>query len=241
MMFEGDDALKPIRVLSGGEKSRVMLGKIIATPVNVLLLDEPTNHLDLESSDALLEALDGFDGAVIMVTHNEMFLHALADRLIVFQDGGIIVYEGGYQRFLDKVGWNEERDRNGKPPAEPEPPADRKNPRGMRKLRSGIIAERSRALKPLERRMGEIEAEIERNDGELRKMNEAVVEASRTRDGNRIVELSRAMHGTKAANDRLFKELEWLTKEHGEKSAAFEEKLKALDEDGEPGGPSGLV
>ncbi|MEJ2477557.1 MAG: ATP-binding cassette domain-containing protein, partial [Desulfobacterales bacterium] len=68
MMFEGDDALKKIGVLSGGEKSRVMLGKLLATPVNLLLLDEPTNHLDMESCDALLAALDNFEGAVVMVT-----------------------------------------------------------------------------------------------------------------------------------------------------------------------------
>jgi len=60
LMFEGDEALKPIKVLSGGEKSRVLLGKILARPINLLLLDEPTNHLDLESSDALLAALDNF-------------------------------------------------------------------------------------------------------------------------------------------------------------------------------------
>lgn len=240
MMFEGDDALKPVRVLSGGEKSRVMLGKLIASPVNLLLLDEPTNHLDLESSDALLEALDGFDGAVVMVTHNEMFLHALAERLVVFQDGGVTVYEGGYQRFLEKVGWNEEADRPGKGAAEPEVPADRKNPKGMRKVRSGIIAERSRVLKPLEKRMADVEAEIEDNDTQLRAMNEAVIEASRAKDGTRVVEISKSMHRTKAATDRLFMELEWLTREHEEKNAAFEEKLKALAEEGEPGeGPEG--
>ena len=72
--------MKKIGVLSGGEKSRVMLGKLLVTPVNLLLLDEVTNHLDMESCDTLLSAIDNFEGAVIMVTHNEMFLHALAER-----------------------------------------------------------------------------------------------------------------------------------------------------------------
>ena len=75
-----------------------MLGKILVTPVNLLLLDEPTNHLDMESCDALLEAIDSFDGTVIMVTHNELFLHALAERLIVFHQNGVSMFEGGYQR-----------------------------------------------------------------------------------------------------------------------------------------------
>ena len=92
MMFEGDSALKKISVLSGGEKSRVMLGKLLVTPVNVLLLDEPTNHLDMDASDELLAALDDFSGVVIMVTHNETFLHALAQRLIVFQQDGVDVF-----------------------------------------------------------------------------------------------------------------------------------------------------
>jgi ATP-binding cassette, subfamily F, member 3 len=240
MMFEGDDALKPIRVLSGGEKSRVMLGKLIATPVNLLLLDEPTNHLDLESSDALLEAIDQFDGAVVMVTHNEMFLHALADRLVIFQDGEIMVYEGGYQRFLEKVGWNEEQERTGKPPEsrEEEPlPTDRMSPKELRKARSSVIAERSKVLKPLEKRMAEIEAEIERIDIDLRKMNESIIEASQAKDGTRVVEISKDMHKSKATVDRLFQELEWLTREHETKSAVFEEKLKPAggENDGGPG------
>ncbi len=121
MMFEDDDALKKIAVLSGGEKSRVLLAKLIATPVNLLLLDEPTNHLDMDSSDALLAALDEFDGAVIMVTHNEMFLDALAERLIVFQDDGLSVYEGSYERFLERVGWSSEREKGRMRPDESSP------------------------------------------------------------------------------------------------------------------------
>ncbi|MBN2676252.1 MAG: ABC-F family ATP-binding cassette domain-containing protein [Alphaproteobacteria bacterium] len=105
MMFSGDNALKKIQVLSGGEKSRVSLGKILLHPVNFLLLDEPTNHLDMESCDALIGAIDNFDGAVAIVTHNEMFLHHLATRLIVFDGGKVFLFEGSYQEFLDKIGW----------------------------------------------------------------------------------------------------------------------------------------
>ncbi|MBU0574257.1 MAG: ATP-binding cassette domain-containing protein [Candidatus Margulisbacteria bacterium] len=108
MMFGGDNALKKISVLSGGEKSRVSLGKILLSPTNMLLLDEPTNHLDVESCDSMIAALDEFPGAVIIVTHDEMFLHHLADRLIVFNEDRVFVFEGTYQDFLDRVGWEEE-------------------------------------------------------------------------------------------------------------------------------------
>jgi len=83
----GDNAVKKISVLSGGEKSRVLLGKLLVSPSNMLMLDEPTNHLDMESNDSLVEALADFNGSVIIVTHSEMMLHALATRLIILMTG----------------------------------------------------------------------------------------------------------------------------------------------------------
>ena len=108
MMFSGDDYKKKISVLSGGEKSRVLLGKIILQPCNLLLLDEPTNHLDMESSVALIEALSNFDGASITATHNEDFLNNLATKLIVFDNNKVFLFEGNYENFLKEVGWSEE-------------------------------------------------------------------------------------------------------------------------------------
>lgn len=115
MMFTGDDYMKKINVLSGGEKSRVLLGKIILQPCNLLLLDEPTNHLDMESSIALINALNNFDGASITITHNEDFLNNLATKLIVFDNDKVFVFEGNYENFLKEVGWcKEEQDKKEK-------------------------------------------------------------------------------------------------------------------------------
>ena len=102
MMFEQDAALKKISVLSGGEKARVMLGKLLLSPLNLLLLDEPSNHLDIESCDAFIAALDAFDGAVALVTHNEMFLHALVNRLVVFNRDEVSVFEAATRNSLRK-------------------------------------------------------------------------------------------------------------------------------------------
>jgi ATP-binding cassette subfamily F protein 3 len=237
MMFEGDDALKKIAVLSGGEKSRVLLGKLIATPLNLLLLDEPTNHLDIESNDALLEAIDSFDGAVVMVTHNEMFLHALADRLVVFDNDDIIVYEGGYARFLEKVGWRDEVMQRplggGQRPANGGEPKEKPTPKELRRLRSEIVTERSRVLRPIEARMAEVEREAEERDAALKDLNRRLVEASQAKQGSRVVELSKTMHATKKAVDGLLEELEKLAAEHEAKTADFDARLRALDaEDG---------
>ena len=107
MMFTGNLAHKKIAVLSGGEKSRVMLGKIIAKPVNLLFLDEPTNHLDIESSEALMNAIKNFEGAVVMVTHDEYFLNEVANKLVIFDDNKTFLYDGIYQDFLGNIGWQD--------------------------------------------------------------------------------------------------------------------------------------
>ncbi len=230
MMFTQDEALKKIAVLSGGEKSRVVLGKIISSPVNLLLLDEPSNHLDMESNDALLAAIDNFEGAVVMVTHNEMFLHALAERLVIFQGNGITVYEGGYQRFLDRVGWSEEENLPKEKAAlgSEEPAQDRPNPKAKRRQRSVVLTERARALKPLETRMAGIEAAIETKERELEELNKAIVEAGRGKRGPEIVEISRLMHRLKEDIDALYKNLEVKSEEHRTVKCTYDRELADL-------------
>ena len=85
-----------------------MLGKILLKPANLLMLDEPTNHLDLDSCESLLEAIKAFDGAVMMVTHDEYFLKEIANKLIIFDNDKVSVFEGTYEDFLNKVGWKDE-------------------------------------------------------------------------------------------------------------------------------------
>jgi ATP-binding cassette, subfamily F, member 3 len=235
MMFEGDSALKKIAVLSGGEKARVMLAKILVTPVNLLLLDEPTNHLDMYSCDALMAAVDCFEGAVVMVTHNEMFLHALAQRLVVFQNDEVQVFEGGYQQFLEKGGWEDEEPLRASPKdraqrnAGGQAPATKLNKKEMRRRRSEIILERGKMLKPIEERIAKAEKAIESREKELTKLSQAMAEASRDQEGERIASLSQTIHGYQSTIDRLFDELEALTSTFEEKNALFEKKLEALE------------
>jgi len=227
MMFSGDNALKKISILSGGEKSRVMLGKLLATPANLLLLDEPTNHLDMESSDSLLAAIDNFDGTMVMVTHNEMFLHALAQRLIVFEKNRVSLFEGTYQDFLDKCGWEDENIVITEHDGEDES-AIKLTRKQIRQKRSEIVTRRSKNLKPLERRMKKIEMKIETNENQLSDLNSAILEASQAQDGNRIAELSRLIHTCQAAIDEFFEKFERLNTEFDQKNAVFEMQLENL-------------
>jgi len=231
MMFEGDAALKKVGVLSGGEKSRVILGKLLVTPVNLLLLDEPTNHLDMESCDAMLAAIDSFEGTVIMVTHNEMFLHALAERLIVFQNNSVRVFEGSYQHFLDKDGWAEETGTSASYPqnAPDKEPSVRLSKKEIRRIRSEFVAERSKVLKPIERRILSIENNIEKHEKRLEELNADLLTASQSGDGEKIGVLSRSIHDCRSTIDMLFEELEQSTTAFEERKAAFEKKFEQLE------------
>ncbi|CAB1085327.1 ABC transporter ATP-binding protein [Alkalispirochaeta odontotermitis] len=232
MMFSGDDALKKISVLSGGEKSRVMLGKLLATPVNLLLLDEPTNHLDMESCDALLAAIDFFDGTVIMVTHNEMFLHTLADKLIVFQDDEVDVFDGRYQEFLEKDGWHDEKSSDSKESSRAVSAGAnaRTAKKEMRRKRSEIITRRSKAVRPLEKRIARLENDIESSEDELQSLNNFMQKASQEQDGTRISELSQSIHACQSKIDTLFDELEAATNELDSQNAVYERELKQLED-----------
>lgn len=108
MMFADDLAKKEVSVLSGGEKSRVMLGKILAKKSNLLLLDEPTNHLDMESIDSLSKEIIKFPGSVILVTHSELLLRSSVNKLIIFHEGRVDFFNGNYDEFLEKIGWSTE-------------------------------------------------------------------------------------------------------------------------------------
>jgi len=231
MMFEGNAALKKVGVLSGGEKSRVMLGKLLVTPLNLLLLDEPTNHLDMESCDAMLAAIDNFDGTVIMVTHNEMFLHALAERLIVFQNDGAYVFEGSYQEFLDKEGWKREGQVSGPEgvSGDKEKACFKLTKKEIRRRRSKFINERAKVLNPLEQRILKAENTIVKHEKRIDELTAAMQAASQARDGDKIAALSQSIHSSRSVIDKLFDELEQSTTAFEQKKAVFEKKLEEIE------------
>src|ERR1700759_2634945 len=99
-LFSGDDVFKPLGVLSGGERNRYALARILVSPANFLLLDEPTNHLDLRAKDVLLEAIARFNGTVVMVSHDRYFIDRLATRIFEVEGGHVHVYPGNYEDYL---------------------------------------------------------------------------------------------------------------------------------------------
>ncbi len=227
MLFGGDEALKKVSVLSGGEKSRVLLGKLIAQPANLLLLDEPTNHLDMESIDALLEAIEAFEGAVIIVTHSKMILRAAAERLVVFDGGQATVFEGAYDDFLSSGGWKGEGPaqltaKKELPSNEAGKPASRKE---IRRERAELNTLRSKVLCAIQARINIAEGEIMALEEQVEKENHALIGASVKGDGDEIKRLSKSIHLAKGEIETLFEELAKAAEEMDARRAEFEAQL----------------
>ena len=236
MMFSGELAEKKVDVLSGGERARVLLGKVLATPSNLLLLDEPTNHLDLPSTEALTEAIESFPGTVILVTHSEHMLHRICNRLVVFDGGEVRVHEANYQDFLDRIGWAEEATTEKGPQggatstAAPEKSGKKRMSRkDLRRERAALIAERSKVLKPLAKEIEVCEKRITELEAEIATLNEKLIEASTAQKSDQITMYSSDLHQAKKEEERMFARLEEAQTEHDRRGAEFEEKLAALE------------
>ncbi len=122
-LFSGDDVFKKLGVLSGGERNRFALARILVSPSNFLLLDEPTNHLDMRAKDVLLDALDAFSGTVIFVSHDRYFIDRLGTRVLEVENGAITMYEGTYEDYVRKKEQLASAAANPEPESKPQPVA----------------------------------------------------------------------------------------------------------------------
>ncbi len=221
MMFSGDNAKKKVSLLSGGEKSRVMLGKIIAKEVNLLFLDEPTHHLDIDSIEALTHAIKDFEGSAIIVSHSEELLRATCDRLIVFSSEGANYFNGTYDEFLEKIGWEDEE-------FDTKPKKQKNSKNDVKRERSEVIAQKSKELTPLKKELDKLEGEIERLEGIVKKSKIEVIEASNKNDNSKVVELTKNIANLEKNIETKFAIFETKQLKYDELSEMFEKKLEVL-------------
>ncbi len=220
MMFSEDLAHKKISILSGGEKSRVLLGKILATETNLLLLDEPTNHLDMESVEVLINEINSFPGASLIVTHNEKLLKSFAQKLIVFQKDKIEIFEGSYNEFLEKIGWDEEDS------SHVNSEKTKKNDWKLsKKERAELIKERSKELNPLKKKREQLEKEIHENEKGLEAKNSEIISLSTGGEGKKISQLSKEINDLESLIENSYEEFFDLEAKIDECEKRFESQL----------------
>jgi len=228
MMFPGENAKKKISLLSGGEKSRVMLGQIIAREVNILFLDEPTNHLDMDSTDSLTEAIKNFDGSAIIVTHSEELLRQVCDRLIVFAKDKAEYFDGNYDEFLEKIGWEEENESEIKDTVSKVDNTPKVNKKENKKLRSAIIQERSKITNPLKKEVEKLENLIMKNEDLVETLHKELMEASNKNDNSKVMEISRDVTKYEKEIENSFEQLEVSQTKLDDILEEYESKLEGL-------------
>ncbi|MBQ8651691.1 MAG: ABC-F family ATP-binding cassette domain-containing protein [Alistipes sp.] len=162
-LFRGEDIDKKVKVLSGGERSRLAMARMMLEPRNLLVLDEPTNHMDMRSKDILKEAIMKYDGTVVVVSHDREFLDGMVDKIYEFRDGGVQEYLGGIYYFLEKrkLASLQEIERRDKPTAATAP----KESTG--KLSYEQKKEQEKLLRKLRKQVSEIEAELAKVEEEI--------------------------------------------------------------------------
>jgi len=224
MMFSGESADKKVSLLSGGEKSRVMLGQILARDVNLLFLDEPTNHLDMESIEALTEAINSFEGGVMIVTHSEEMLRRVCDRLIIFAKDGAEYFNGGYDEFLEKMGWEEEESQ------EKIKIAPKSNTKENKKLKAELVRERNKLTSSLKKKVEKLENKIMEVEESLTLHHQELIEVSNSGDSATLMELSKLVSKEENQVEEIFEELEVTQTELDAINEEYENKIKELEQ-----------
>ena len=188
-LFSGDDVHKKVAVLSGGERTRLAVARMLLRPSNTLLLDEPTNHLDLDSKDVLLEALEDYGGTLLIVSHDRYFVEELATKIIEVGHGEAVVYPGTYREFL----WHKTAATAPRPPgASPQTSGPRPKPEGpkeqvsreVRKREDTERRKRQRARESLHKRIAELESRIAAREADVKEIEAAMSAAGFYDDRN---------------------------------------------------------
>jgi ATP-binding cassette subfamily F protein 3 len=225
-LFHGDDVFKPVGVLSGGEKSRLVLVRLLLDPPNFLLMDEPTTHLDMGSIDALINALDQYEGTLVFISHDVHFIRKMAKNVLHVSAGVITPYAGDYQYYLDKTKAGSAREaltatlHNAQPvsytaPAVREPPKSKEQKRLEAEARNA----RSKAKKDAEQRVAKIEAELATLDKRKHEIVELLQDEATYADAVKFRDLSAELEAIEPKIAKMT--TEW------EKAAEEVEKLAA--------------
>lgn len=192
-LFRGDDVFKKVKVLSGGEKSRLALAKMLLSPANFLIFDEPTNHLDMSSKNILQQAIQQYEGTCVIVSHDRAFLDPIVGKVLEVQQNKVRTYLGNVSYFLDKKKEEAEALKN----QEAQQESDSSNSEDgalSRKEQRRIEAERrnklSKQLNPIKKKMEQVEKEIEASEQRKNEIEDLMAEVDFYEDGEKVKKTS---------------------------------------------------
>jgi ATP-binding cassette subfamily F protein 3 len=221
-LFRGDDVFKTVGVLSGGEKSRLALVKLLLYPPNLLLMDEPTTHLDVGSIDALIGALKQYEGTFIFISHDVHFIRAIATSVLQINAGRLTPYAGDYQYYLDKSQASSERAAltagnsltNSQPDAVVASRVEAGNKPGLREQREQKRAEAearkalAKTRRETEKRVRDLEMQIATLEGQQKELAAELEDPAVYEPGGRAVAINRELSAVSAELERLNAEWE---------------------------------
>ncbi|WP_217587760.1 ABC-F family ATP-binding cassette domain-containing protein [Lentibacillus saliphilus] len=199
-LFSGDDVLKHVYDLSGGEKARLALAKLMMQKANLLILDEPTNHLDIDSKEVLESALADFPGTIIFVSHDRYFINKITDRIVEMQASSVTSYLGNYDYYIEKK--KEEAEREELQSTEQPKAAVQNNNR----LTFEEEKKRQRDQRKRERRITELEQQIEKLETELEALQNRAAEPEIYQDHEKALELQEKTKETEHSIEQLLEE-----------------------------------